>query len=68
MLAYQSLEQTKEDEWKKRFDIDGFINYGKILEIHELENISKEIDLLCDDHTRIPENLIKYHKDLKYGG
>lgn len=45
-------------EMKQRFDIDGFVNFGRILDDAELQELSALIDAICDGEIEMPENCV----------
>jgi ectoine hydroxylase-related dioxygenase (phytanoyl-CoA dioxygenase family) len=51
------------DELKARFDLDGFINYGRILNDEELRSLGERIDAICEGTIEVPEECVRRDKN-----
>lgn len=58
---------SEQEEIKARFDLDGFVNFGRILNDDELGQLSRYIDDICDGTVKIPEECIKRMSDVQSG-
>ena len=54
-------------EIKARFDLDGFINFGRILPPEDVEILSKRFDDIADGTLPMPDGVVRFHKDVKWG-
>ena len=62
-----ALEPTIDAEVKARFDLDGFINYGRVLEPNELQAVSARLDEICDGTVHVPDECTRFHKGVAWG-
>jgi ectoine hydroxylase-related dioxygenase (phytanoyl-CoA dioxygenase family) len=62
-----TLELAVSEEQTARFDIDGFINYGRIADASELAEVSAEVDDICDGAIALPDGGVRFHAGLKWG-
>ena len=54
-----SLQSETKAQLKARFDIDGFISFGRILNDNELHVLSTRVDSICDGEVAMPEASLK---------
>lgn len=54
---------TTHNETKARFDLDGFVNFGRILDDAQLQQLSERIDAICAGETEMPEGVIRMRPD-----
>jgi ectoine hydroxylase-related dioxygenase (phytanoyl-CoA dioxygenase family) len=66
-MSTATLEPAIDAERKARFDIDGFINYGRVLEPEELQAVSRRLDEICDGTVNVPAECICFHKGIAWG-
>jgi phytanoyl-CoA hydroxylase len=52
---------------KARFDIDGFLNYGRIVDAEELAEVSDRLNAICDGTVAVPDQCVRFHAGLKWG-
>ncbi len=48
-------------EWVERFSIDGFINYGRVLQPAELASLSEHVDGMCAGRIPLPDDAVRAH-------
>lgn len=53
-------------EWKQRFDIDGFINFGRVLDARELEALGRRMDEICAGKVKAPRECIRIHQGMTW--
>jgi len=62
-----NLQPEDKAELKSRFDIDGFIDFGRILDDQELEALSARIDAISDDEISVPLQNVRFQNNLEWG-
>ena len=63
----QTLELAVSAEQKARFDIDGFISYGRIADAAELAAVAARLDDICDGKVELPDGCVRFHAGMKWG-
>ncbi|MCZ7649337.1 MAG: hypothetical protein M5U26_29450 [Planctomycetota bacterium] len=53
-------------EWKLRFDLDGFINYGQILAGSELRALQERLDGICRGEVEVPRACVRLHAGMSW--
>lgn len=53
-------------EAKERFDVNGFINFGRILDDAELAALSERVDAICEGRVAVPRDRIKLHSGMDW--
>jgi ectoine hydroxylase-related dioxygenase (phytanoyl-CoA dioxygenase family) len=53
-------------DWKRRFDVDGFVNFGRILDANELEALRERVDRICDGSVPVPADCLRFHSDMAW--
>ena len=56
------------EESKARFDIDGFVNYGRVISDDELGRLQTRIDDICDGRVQVPEKCLRMQPDWEAHG
>jgi ectoine hydroxylase-related dioxygenase (phytanoyl-CoA dioxygenase family) len=54
-------------ELKARYDLDGFVAVGRVLEPELLQRFSDRLDAICDGSVPLPRGIINFHAGLAWG-
>ena len=67
MTESATLQPAISTELKSRFDINGFINFGRVLDDDELAAIRERIDAIGDGTVQAPEKCVRFQQGLAWG-
>lgn len=60
-MATQTVQELETDrDVQARFEVNGFVNFGRILDPDELSTLSERIDQICDGQIEVPPECIRY--------
>ncbi len=66
MMNSIKLQPEVKAESKARFDIDGFVNFGRVLSDEELAIFSQRIDDISDGNVEVPQECIRTHNGAQW--
>jgi ectoine hydroxylase-related dioxygenase (phytanoyl-CoA dioxygenase family) len=52
--------------WKERFDVDGFVNFGRVLDDARLGELSDRIDAICSGEVEVPPDCLRFHTGIEW--
>jgi ectoine hydroxylase-related dioxygenase (phytanoyl-CoA dioxygenase family) len=52
--------------WKQRFDVDGFVSFGRILDDARLRELSERIDAICDGTVPVSADCLRFHAGMEW--
>jgi hypothetical protein len=65
-MALKPLTPDAAAEWKERFDVDGFVNFGRVLEPVDVAVLANRIAGICAGTIPVPEDAVRAHAGMAW--